>query len=407
MVRPEPHIVWLVQNALSGRDRDRFGVEFFARRGTRVTVLDLADLLQPRLTHKREHYALWTDIAIRVISSAADLAGCLETLRGASLIISTAEGGHVTPRNRAVLALVGRSGAPWMTLSANAYPGWSRYGVDSPSPMKRLRDLIGRLGNVDLAASLVGRLPHSWMGIRPATFNVVGGRKSFRSTFVGPETRVIQGHAMDYDIFLAERAKGLAQEDIAVFVDEFRPFHPDLKATGVSVPVEANEYYPPLCRLFDRVEAQTGLKVVIAANPRADYSKMPEVYGRRELHYFKTAELIGRSRLVLGHRSTALAFGVLFGRPITLLATDKLYRHVSQRPYFDGYAEAIGKPVVFMDDPDAADLSGLMDMDTERYAAFITDYVKQPGSPEMSYWEIVAEALVACSVLPDTIMRAA
>lgn len=407
MVKPEPRIVWMTQNALSRRDRERFGVEFFARRGARVTVLDLADLLLPQLTHKREHYPEWGDIGIEVVSSSADLAGCLDLLRDATLIVSTAEGGHVTPCNRAVLALVGRSGVPWMTLSANAYPGWSRYGVDSPSLIRRLRDLAGRLGNIDPAASLVGRLPHSWMGIRPATFNVVGGRKSFRSTFVGSETRVIRAHAMDYDIFLAERAKGLVQEDIAVFVDEFRPFHPDIKATGVSVPVEADEYYPPLRRLFDRVEAQTGLKVVIAANPRADYSKMPDVYGERELHYFKTAELIGRSRLVLGHRSTALAFGVLFGRPITLLASDKLYRHVSQRPYFDGYAEAIGKPVVFMDDPDAADLSRLMDMDTERYATFIADYVKQPGSPDLPYWEIVTEALVAGCVLPELAMRAA
>lgn len=393
MVRPVPHIVWLTQNALSRRDRERFGVEFFVRRGYRATVLDLADLLLPQLAHNRTHYAEWPDLDIRVVSDRAALAGCLDVLAGAALVISTAEGGHVTPRNRAVLALLGRSGAPWMALSANAYPGWSRYGADHPSPLKRLRDLAGRLGNIDPMASLVGRLPHSWLGIRPCAYNVVGGRKSFRSTFVGPETRVIRAHAMDYDIFLAEKAKGLVQEDIAVFVDEFRPFHPDIKATGVSVPVEAEEYYPPLRRLFDRIEAQTGLRVVIAANPRADYSKMPEVYGGRELQYFKTAELIGRSRLVLGHRSTALAFGVLFGRPITLLASDKLYRHVSQRPYFDGYAEALGKPVVFMDDPDQADLSGLLEFDQARYTDFIADYVKQPGSPDKPYWQIVTESL--------------
>jgi len=395
------HIAYILEDALNERNRERFGVNFFLSQGIGVKVFDVSDLTLPEIPRDRSGYGKIFDISLTVVSNAKTWRQEALKLRDADLIISLVSTGVLDPRSIAIYRAIAHSRRPYMILSSNAFPGWNRYRGEPRLFHRRIADIARRMSQVDLRRSLTARIRPAWLGIPAASFVVYGGRRSRTSNlFVGPETREIWAHAMDYETAEALKANPPGDTATAVFIDEFHPFHPDLLGMGLSSPVTPEYYFGRLRALFNRIEDELGLRVVVAACPRADYENRPELFGRgrfgtREVLRNSTARLIAQSRLVIAHRSTAIGFAVMFGKPVLQVATKMSYRHSSQRPFFDAFAEALGKPIRFIDDLTNLDLSDVFTIRHDLYARYVTNFIKDPCSPARGYWEIVLDAVSA------------
>jgi len=387
-------ILYLIERPLDQRDYQRLGVAFMVARGNLVTVIDVGDLTSPDHHHDRSHYPKLADITIHCARNRIELAHLHDEAARADLVILFVGVSHFTPRNLAVHRFVARLGVPYLIQFSNAYPGWSRYNGQPGAWFQRLRDRIGRLGEIRLLESLAARVPPHLAGVRAADFMVVGGKKCHGyGRLANGTTRYINAHAMDYELYRQTIAEGVENENSAVFIDEFLPFHPDLAMMGTGAPMAAEPYFRCLRALFDRIEKELNIEVVVAACPRADYTDMPDVFGDRRVEYFATARLVAAARLVIAHRSTAINYAILSRKPVLLTATRETYRHTSQTPYFDGFRAALEKPIQFFDDAQAVDLGDVFAVDDAVYDRYVEDYIKQPDSPEAPYWQIVADAV--------------
>jgi hypothetical protein len=237
---------------------------------------------------------------------------------------------------------------------------------------------------------VIARIPIRWLGIPPARFVVYNGLTSMSgNTLVGSETQPIHSHSPDY-----EQAVGLTatnSENIAVFLDQFIPFHPDTQALQLRKTIDPDHYYRSVRGLLDRVERELGLRVVIALHPRADYSDRPGILGDREMVAGRSAELIARSRLVITHVSTAIGMVVMFRKPILLVVTRDHYDLTPNHgPVFEQVAETMNIKLHFIDDPATVDLSAAFQMDETRYDRYVEDYLRHPKAvPGQGLWQAV------------------
>lgn len=389
-------VAYLIEDVANPRNRQRFGIDALLAQGIQVHVIELSGLTFPEVPRDRACYHDPLPFRLDVVSDWSGLARVAPSLAGADTIISLISTGALDPRSIPVYRAIARSGRPYMVISSNAFPGFGGGGggLSLGQRLKAFRPLH----------SLTARLDPAWLGIPKAAWVVHGGEKSkIPNRFVGPRTREVWAHAMDYEAALPEM--GQPERLIAVFLDEYHPFHPDVIGMGGTHPTPPDYYYARLRELFDRIEAELGLEVVIAACPRAEYDDKPGLFGTRTVLKHATARLVAESRLVLAHRSTAIAFAIIFEKPVMQVAHRTSYEAPEQKPYFDSFAEILGKPIRFIDDPAAVDLSGALDFDRARYGQYMRDYVKRPGSPERPYWSIVLDA-VATQDSPPVMTKA-
>jgi hypothetical protein len=385
-------IVFVVQVPLSQRDRDRYGFAFFQSQGLRVGVVDAADMVTARLRpHRRDHYTAWTDLAMVVLTDGGvGRREARELMAGARVVVVHVGSGYPQPDNLSTLRLIAASGAPTLLTASNAHP------AAVAAPVARRRTPLERLRHVGVANAVLARAPLRLLGLRAVDYLVAGGLKCNMSMpMVGPETRIIQAHAQDYDTFLTATAIGAQPTDSAVYIDTYMGYHYDSVHDGHGLPVEPAEFYARLRRLFERIEAELGLEVVIAAHPRADYSDKPGLYGDRRIIPGRTVELVRDCRLALGVHSTAASFAVLFGKPLMVLATSGMVRHPSLVGVCENLAAALGRGIDWLDDPEAVDVARATRVDAHAYARYVADYIKRPGSPAQPYWQLVLDGIVA------------
>jgi hypothetical protein len=242
------------------------------------------------------------------------------------------------------------------------------------------------------------KLPPRWLGIRSPDFVLRGGTASVDKRFpFGVPARQIIAHALDYDLFLKERAAverdaDVPQQAYAVFLDQFGPFHPDAIYLGKPAAVPAEDYYPELVRFFERVERDLGLQVVVAAHPRSYYERLPDYFGGRRVVRDKTVRLVKDAELVMTHASNALNFVVLYHHPILFLS-------YALHPAFDHsgvarIAAVFGKQPINLDDlPSTIDWPAELKVDEAVYKTYQERFIKQSGSPDKPAWQIFADFL--------------
>ena len=198
-----------------------------------------------------------------------------------------------------------------------------------------------------------------------------------------------------------------------VFLDQNLPFHGDFAIQKRKVPASAGKYFPALRQFFDRLERELGLPVVIAAHPRAAYAQEgyagPDYFGGRRLVSGQTLPLIFDSALVLTHYSTAVNFAVMARRPLLLLTSDEL--EGSEGHIIRSMGGHLGAPIANIDrtdssfllgtsgasaapdTPSAAFASGLTQLNEAAYTRYFHNYIKEAGSPEKPFWQILLDDL--------------
>ena len=385
-------IVYLLQVPLKDRDITRYGIDVMLSHGVSVTVIDVGDIVLPHLKHDRSHYSRFKGFQLRAPRYKRDFAREQSAVEQADLVVCLAQSQGVSRRNLPVMRLIAKAGTPFLIWSGALMPAWDTdlfyERVDG-----RITKFLQLLLTKDYLNSVISRLPRRWFGIPDAAFMLQSSPGIPRSNpLVGPNTRQIFGHTPDYDTFRKEKRKNPIVRNQAVFLDQFLPFHPDFIDSGTRS-VEPGPYYAALRGLFDRIERELNLEVVIAPHPRADYSTMPEVFGGRPILNSTTAQAVLESRLVIAGGTTAVSFAVMARCPLLLVATRPLYTVGIERHFIDALSQALGMPVRWIDEPETIDLSNIFMFDESCYNDYIATYIKSPESPDKPLWEIALEAV--------------
>jgi len=135
--------------------------------------------------------------------------------------------------------------------------------------------------------------------------------------------KVVPINVPDYDQYKKTKlnTKRLCEKRYAVFLDEFLPQHSDLEIYGLQ-PLDPAGYYASVNQFFDLLEMNHGIKIYIAAHPKAHYSTNP--FDGREIHYGQTHELVGEADFVIAHHSASIFYAVLYTKPIIFIYTDEM-----------------------------------------------------------------------------------
>lgn len=174
----------------------------------------------------------------------------------------------------------------------------------------------------------------------------------------------------------------------AVFLDQYYPYHPDVKIDGGKAPTPAL-YFNALNCFFDRIEQELGLEVIIAAHPKAMYRN--HEFGARKLYKYRTAELVKASDLVIAHDSMAISFAILYRRPLYLCYTSEFLKMGrTTMSLMRKNAKQLGCPLIPLDD----EYELALPLVNERtYAEYQYSYLTSEESESRFNIDIIADAL--------------
>lgn len=387
------HLVYVLANPLSPRDYERFGMKFFLDGGARITALDIADLVHPSLRFDRQKFQPNPRVTVRAIESVRRLADEQNTFRSAALVIFVAQSHGPDSLNLAALRAIRRCRRPYLIFGMGVVP--------RAADPKRRSDIVERLRGSNFRLEwrsildrAIRRLPLWMLNLAHADFIVHDGRSSVRfNPLVGPKTNRIFAHSFDYENARPLLTTAPCRTGTAVFLDQFIPYHQDFVAQGLSRHLDPTPYHAALRRLFDQIERDLGLRVVVAAHPRADYAGL-DVFGERPILHGRTVELVRDSSLVIAHSSTAASHAAIFRRPILIVATrEMLDLNLVFSSQIRGVAQALGVPLRLISPDSDADLAQVPAVNENLYAAYIEHYVKVSSSPDDALWRIVVDSV--------------
>jgi hypothetical protein len=193
------------------------------------------------------------------------------------------------------------------------------------------------------------------------------------------KAEIINVNTVDYDNFLLHKdLPSVHTEKYIVFLDQYLPYHPDASYFNIKT-VEPEPYFKELNAFFDRIELETGLKVIIAAHPKAERYKEINPYNNRTVFFNQSNNLVKDAALVLTHASTAICFPICYHKKLVLLVSDYLNEVLPQ--FFvvaKSIREACGATIIAMDKSD--DILIKEDINLEKYNDFRYKYLTSKKS---------------------------
>ena len=191
--------------------------------------------------------------------------------------------------------------------------------------------------------------------------------------------RVVPINLIDYDHYVraeAERIR-ITEGRYAAFLDINLPFQTDLQLVGFPA-IEPRGYYDSLNRFFSIVEKRFGLKVVIAAHPKADYGT--ETFQGREFYRGMTAELVRDADFVISHHSASISYPVLNRKPLVFIYTNKMvetYKRTIVR-YIRDFADYLDAACYNIDEINQGDQIVVPAVNEGRYQAYKYNFITSP-----------------------------
>ena len=235
--------------------------------------------------------------------------------------------------------------------------------------------------------------------IYPLPFLIFGGHSEVMRRFVLNRNLdmscVIGIHSHDYDESMRRKRNNLnivAQRDICVFLDEAATHHTDFLLGG-DQPPDGDMYFEAMNNLFDAIEKNTGLRVVIAAHPRSDYASLGDVFSGREVVKDNTIELVASSQLVVMHASTSVSYAVLNSKPVLLAKVPGLPKNHSINIMVDVFSRELDVKVINILEDDLVPSVFQVNVNMQKYNNYKNSYVTTDGALELPEWEIVVDAV--------------
>lgn len=378
-------IYLIVETPLRKRDYDRFGVAILTRQFD-VRVIDCTAWFNPAYWEKYAdvHFEFPGYVSV---SSWDEFVAQFKSGDNESIVIDymLVRGGN----NNAVRSWLRSKKIPLVVTITSVLPQFNYRGV------ARLRNFAGRIRDGLIKVGYRLRmivLPESPPAML-ADMVILAGK----AALIKPRANAAKklwAHSFDYDLFLSYRELPAQRSGYAVFLDQNLVSHPDLMITGMRQSTTAEEYFPVLNRFFDYFEQRSGLRVIIAAQPRAQYECFSDFFGGREVISGRTAELVRDSDMVFAHYSASISFPVLWEKPIVLLTSNALQASWA-RPYIEGFKIALKAPLINLDGcrPEDIAVADWKSFSEKAYARYKHLYLKIEGTPDQPIWELFTNYL--------------
>jgi len=391
MGRPIKRIIFLSLNRFSQREYDRLGIDQLKRKGFRVEYWEtnlIAPPEPPTTGTPKSNHAF---DGLRRYNGDGVLLEALEGLTACDVLVALTNVPHI--KMIKVFRQISRSKAYWGTVQLGEVP----VALEENNLLIRLQKFAKNPGLI--WKFILIRISLKWLGIRAFDFYLVGGDSppcnKAHLSLIDVHTQWISAHSFDYDCHLLapRRASNAASTENVVFLDEYGPFHPDFEFLGCpAFPCGAEEYFANLNSFFHLVEERFGCSVIIAAHPKSRYEERGNLFEERSIVRGNTRQLVQEAKFVLAASSTAVSFAVIYSKPIVFLAINpRVQNFLDNR--IQHLASQFGKQPVHWTGKGNVDWDRELVIDKKRYTDYMTAYIKKPGSPEMSCWEIFANYL--------------
>ncbi|MBT5299760.1 MAG: hypothetical protein HOL41_15570 [Rhodospirillaceae bacterium] len=369
-VLSEWRIAIVIQLPFSNADLTKYDIATLLRMGCHVDVIDASQIMHPNWVSSDTMFVPPDGVSIYVAASQADLGLVKDVLDRAEVTICSVSTGHINFQSLSLIQTISRSATPYFLIYRDAIPS-----IDQEITHK---SIIQRLRQCQPMTSMLNRIPLSMLGIRRADGVIWGGDACRIATkMVGPSTTEIWGISQNYELYIRNvtALPNASNSETAVYLDQYFGFHPDSKTRGQCGILETDGYYRNLRRLFDRIEAELGIEVVIAAHPRSDYRAKPNLYGARQVIRGKSIDLVRQSKLTICAYSTAASFAVLFNKPLLVITTPEIsnIRALPNAP--EALARSIGKQAEDLSHPDSINLQDAMAINDLKYSEYLRRYV--------------------------------
>jgi len=378
-------IIFLLEGYFSQRDYQRFGIETLRENGFHVEVWDMTPVLYNRYSRS---YSIPDYHGLSIFDDRRQAYGRLSDLTNSDFVVNFVS---YYFDNLWVYSALSKSSARYAVFCANALPVAEEFRFLRKKEV--LKDLFSMKSTTLLLKRAYMRAPFQFLGIKPVSFVFAGGNKCMQYHYpISKDTEVLWIHTLDYDIYLKEKNRNCTERDIAVFIDEFMPFHHEYAMFKLDPPIEAERYFTILDRFFESVEKRTGYEVVIAECPEADYEDAPDYFRGRKRFKGQTGSLVHESKLVLGHYSTALNFVNLFQKPIIFMSCSD-FRKKAVEYHIQEMAKWFGKSPIFIDEVQDINWGLELKVSKEHYDDYRNSYIKTEHSQDLPFWQIVANRL--------------
>lgn len=382
-------IIFFIETRFNLRDYKRFGIEILKENGFDVEVWNFSPVLHPKVFAAYTSSDAYSYEGERLFKEFVEIECKFSTLSDTDFVINCL---GYTFANLKIYKALNRSLTNYAVFYSNL-----------PQPVIEKRGIhflihclkqVMSIRHSKVRKHLFMKLPFRWLGAKAACLALSGGSKCFNYNHpLDRNIEVLHVHSFDYDIYLKEKEKPCVEKPIAVFLDEFLPFHPDYGVVKSEPFISADRYYPLLCNFFDRVEKEIGLEVVIAAHPRSNYEELPDYFRGRKYIRGDTVNLVRESKMVMAHCSTSLNFTNLFNKPVVFITCrdlDKTYHGL----YIKEFGSWFGKKPVFIDDKDNdIDWKKELIISKSHYDNYRQAYIKIDKSEDLPFWQIVAKRL--------------
>ena len=192
-----------------------------------------------------------------------------------------------------------------------------------------------------------------------------------------------------YDSYLAHSYP--VTEDYIVFLDSMLPYHLDQVNFGHRL-IDRELYYFNLDRVLNTVEQKLGKKAVVCLHPKYDEKNLEKDFGRRQTVKHRTQEFTARAAVVLFHESSAINNAVLYNKKVVQLAGSGFNEFI--RTNCESVRKALGVEALDMyeaTEQQVDHLLGALKVNTQRYTAFLSDYIVSPGKEGVASCRQIAD----------------
>jgi hypothetical protein len=385
MINANKRVALVVPLPFTDVDHPKYEIDRLLSDGCEIDIIDLSAIMYPMKSFPKRNTPLPQGMTESVITKRQDFNLAHQILGNANLIICSASSGHLNKANLAAMRLISASKTPYIIIYRNPVPLIDRPIVRST--------IFQRLRRLNVANSILNRMPLSALGVRAADYIILGGRASLiPMRLISGATKKIWSFAEVHQEFHdeIEARPRINETKTAVYIDQNFAFHPDMAMVDRSQYVDPDKIYSSLRTFFSCLEAALGVRVVIAAHPKADYSAFPELFGNREIIYRETARLIRECQLAICFYSTAANLAVMFRKPLAIIKLAEIQKIKGTSDAPDALAQVIGTSPINISDPHAVNFDNVMHVDAEKYQWFIERYIKSDVSSGLGVAEIIS-----------------
>ncbi len=253
-----------------------------------------------------------------------------------------------------------------------------------------------RFNPVHIYKALYNRIGRKIFCTEKARFVVLGGKSNsqqyINATDYDKNTKILWLNTWDYERFLTKEKYDNGGKPYCVFLDQYFPFHPDLKSEiGFDFTEEdKQQFISDMNKVFDHIRNSYNLEIIIAAHPRANYNDKKNLYPNVKIEYGKTAELIKGASLAVANFSNSIMFAVMSHIPLIIINSPVIKKCNYTETVLLEFAKITGAFIA----QDYSDLPKSFEIPIckEKYKAIEDNYFKSGENNGKTIWQLIMEA---------------